>query len=255
MSKLLTAFLVTSLCLQFSCVKPVDPVEQQRLDTLQSRLVQAVKLGAIHAVTDLLDQGADVNGGEDLSSRPLFVAIRRGHTDIAMLLLDRGADPALCDPRKTNALMFACWKGNLAVATRCVNAGVPINATNDSGEAPLLFASSFCSEDIVRMLLARGANPVARDPEGMTALHWAAFRGCPDVMPALLEAAPQLLNRQDKTGRTPLMMAVIAGEVTAVQQLLELGADSGIGDDHGRTAHDWAKQTENSEITDLLSSR
>ncbi len=230
---ILQAILIVGMaCGVFSCIhKP----ETQDPDALQMQLVQACRDGNIGDAKRFLENGAKVNGDQDLSNRPLFVAVRNHHTALALVLLDRGVDPGLCDSYGTNALMFACWKGEYAVAARCLADGVDPDIPNKTGEAPLLFAASFCHPDIVQLLLEHGADPRTMDAEGLTTLHWAAFRGCSDALAMLLNAAPDLLNQTDQLGRTPLIMAAISGETEAVRRLLEIGADPDIKDHSGNT--------------------
>ena len=56
-------------------------------------LLHAARQGYVEAVAALLDGGADVNavGGDDTSA--LLIAVINGQFDVAMLLLERGADP------------------------------------------------------------------------------------------------------------------------------------------------------------------
>ncbi len=65
----------------------------------------AAKKGLLEVVRYLLEQGADVNSlssgrpGDPLELRwpPLHNAIEEGHSDVAVLLLDHGADPYTVD--------------------------------------------------------------------------------------------------------------------------------------------------------------
>ena len=51
-----------------------------------------------------------------------------------------------------------------------------------------MWASEYKYHEVVRRLLARGANPHLRDKEQNTALHWAAFSGTADTISQLLHA-------------------------------------------------------------------
>jgi len=84
---------------------------------------------------------------------------------------------------------------------------------------------------MVRVLLAAGADPAARDARGLTPLHWAAGYGCAQCASLLLSAkAP--VDAPSDSGRTPLFTAT--REI--VPLLLTAGADPGARDAEGNVA-------------------
>jgi hypothetical protein len=60
-------------------------------------LLAAVRKGDIAAVRALLDKGANVNSKSPYGATPLFFAADRGHTEIAKVLIERGADVTIKD--------------------------------------------------------------------------------------------------------------------------------------------------------------
>ncbi|KAJ7636552.1 ankyrin repeat-containing domain protein, partial [Roridomyces roridus] len=44
----------------------------------------------------LIEKGADINVKDDDGSTPLHVALAKGHADVAKLLIERGANISLC---------------------------------------------------------------------------------------------------------------------------------------------------------------
>jgi ankyrin repeat protein len=67
----------------------------------------------------------------------------------------------------------------------------------------------------------------ARDKEGSTPLHWAAWRGQVEAARLLLEAGADVNARNQNThwGTTPLHAAAHGNQATVVQLLLAHGAD------------------------------
>ena len=121
---------------------------------------------------------------------PLFHAVEAGHTEITVLLLERGADPNERQPRPE----METEGGRLPVTTA-------LHEAAKRGDSPM-----------VRLLLGHGANPDTRDWRGDTALHttaWVAFDagdGPSGVADALVEAGASLMA-VNEFGQIPLAWA------------------------------------------------
>ncbi|XP_047101595.1 TD and POZ domain-containing protein 1-like isoform X2 [Schistocerca piceifrons] len=106
----------------------------------------------------------------------------------------------------------------------------------------------------VRLLLAAGADVVARDVDGETALHWAALRGHAAVVRLLLSAASDP-NARDQWWRTPLHWAARNGHTEAAAALLQAGADRGKTDEDADTPLDYARQQNQHHLIEMLTQR
>lgn len=69
-----------------------------------------------------------------------------------------------------------------------VDAGLPVNLTNDKGDTLLILAAYHGHPATVEALLARGADPARVNDHGQTALAAATFRRCGEAVTALLDA-------------------------------------------------------------------
>jgi ankyrin repeat protein len=69
-----------------------------------------------------------------------------------------------------------------------VDAGVPVNLTNDKGDSLLMLAAYHGHADTVRLILHHGADPNAVNDRGQTPLAGAVFKGYAEVVQALVEA-------------------------------------------------------------------
>ncbi|MFF5102599.1 ankyrin repeat domain-containing protein [Streptomyces sp. NPDC000134] len=95
-----------------------------------------------------------------------------------------------------------------------VDAGVPVNLTNDRGDSLVMLAAYHGHADAVRALLARGAEADRINDRGQTPLAGAVFKGEADVVKALLEAGA------DPAAGTP--SAVDTARMFARTEVLEL---------------------------------
>lgn len=74
-------------------------------------------------------------------------------------------------------LFFAAARtGNQEVMNEFLKHGFPVNIQNHAGFTPLMMASYYGHQDIVTVLLAKGADRCARDHKGNTALMGAIFK-------------------------------------------------------------------------------
>lgn len=69
-----------------------------------------------------------------------------------------------------------------------VDAGLPVNMTNDRGDTLLILAAYHAHPETVAALLDRGADHGRTNDRGQTALAAAAFRSSTDAVRALLRA-------------------------------------------------------------------
>ncbi|MBM0235154.1 ankyrin repeat domain-containing protein [Micromonospora sp. STR1_7] len=69
-----------------------------------------------------------------------------------------------------------------------LDAGLPVNLTNDKGDTLLILAAYHAHPDTVAALLSRGADHTRVNDRGQTALAAAVFRSSTDAVRALLAA-------------------------------------------------------------------
>lgn len=69
-----------------------------------------------------------------------------------------------------------------------VDAGLPVNLTNDKGDTLLILAAYHAHPETVAALLARGADHSRTNDRGQTALAAAVFRTNTEAVRALLDA-------------------------------------------------------------------
>jgi rhodanese-related sulfurtransferase len=118
-----------------------------------------------------------------------------------------------------------------------------VNAVISNGTTPLMKASHKGEGDIVRMLIAAGAQLNARNADGNNALWLACVGSHLDIIDMLIEAGIDINNRNDN-GATPLMYGASSGKAWVVERLLAKGADTAPETLDGFTALDLASTVE-----------
>jgi uncharacterized protein len=78
--------------------------------------------------------------------------------------------------------------GDLDRLVEMLDAGVPVNLSNAAGDSLLILAAYHVQPDVVRALLARGADHARVNDRGQTALAAATFRQHPGIVADLLDA-------------------------------------------------------------------
>jgi VCBS repeat-containing protein len=166
-------------------------------------LMYAARQNAIDAIRALADARADLNLTDPDGTTALVVAIINAHNDLAAVLLEKRADPNIGDVTGMTPLYAA----------------VDLNTFPDTPGRPAPKpVGKLDTLDIVKTLLAHGANPNAR------------------------LKAPILVRVHDRgdgtlgEGATPLMRAAKKSDVTLMRPLLAKGADPKLTTRAGATA-------------------
>jgi cytohesin len=115
----------------------------------------------------------------------------------------------------------AVRRGDVQEVARLLAAGADPNVKDPDGDAPLHIAAEQCRADLAELLLKHGADPNARDNQGKTPLHIAVWGRCGAVVELLLRYGADP-NAKDADGETPLHKA---DRVELVELLLRYGAD------------------------------
>ena len=149
---------------------------------------------------------------------------------------------------------------------------------------PLADAAETRDWTLVRKLIREGVDARQTQVDGMTALHWAVYHDCPEVLQQLIDAKCDVnattqykitplsiacTHRETKTiaillnaganmefvapgGETPLLIAARTGNAAAIKELLDHGASPAATEKKGQTALMWAAAEGNVEAADAL---
>ncbi len=187
----------------------------------------------------LLDQGASVNQPTRYKT-PLMHAASEGYVEIVKLLLASGAQVNVQTDEGTS-LMMGVAGGHTEIVKLLLTAGADVKAIDRMGDQVLIMAARQRSyrpsapepdSEIMRLLLANGADPNVRGQRGTTALMSANTA----AKVKLLVANHADVNPKDEQGQTALIKAATRGNAVVVSALLENGADLNVTDNKGSNA-------------------
>jgi ankyrin repeat protein len=264
--------------------------EQPAIPGGMTALSFAAREGRLDAARLLLDAGADVNAREANGITPLVMAITNRHTPVAALLLARGADPNAADWWGRTPLWAAVDMRNLDVDSRTLENGVDrapvlqliealiakgadVNArvkefppqrrfmmplgslawVDFTGQTSFVRAALSADVPLMKLLLAKGADPNIATFNGTTALmaaagvNWVIGQTYSESPAMYLEAVKLCLelggdvNAVNAMGLAAVHGAANRGSDDIIELLASHGARLDIKDKEGRTPMTWAE--------------
>ncbi|XP_072984239.1 E3 ubiquitin-protein ligase KEG [Typha latifolia] len=205
--------------------------------------------GQPECMQELLLAGADANAVDDEGESVLHRAIAKRYTDCAIVILENGGcrSMGLLNMHRKTPLHLSIETWNVAVVERWVEIASreeiheAINLPSPIGTA-LCMAAALKKDhetegrELVRLLLAAGADPKAQDePHCRTALHTAAMINDAKLVKIILEAGVDV-DIRNAQNTTPLHVALNRGANSCVGLLLSAGANCNLQDDEGDNA-------------------
>lgn len=192
--------------------------------TPDTRLLSAAGDGSVVAAEAALADGADLEARDDRDRTALLLAVTGDHVDVARLLVARGADVNAVDDQRDTPFLVTGVTGSVEMLdallpgrpdTALTNryggvsvipaserghaeyveavlerTDIDVNHVNDLGwtallEAVILGDGGRRHQEVVRILLANGADPAIADRDGVTALQHARDRGFTELVALL----------------------------------------------------------------------
>ena len=243
-----------------------DQTEKERvLNLTTNKGTTALHLASYRGYAEiaqyLVRAGANKDARNDDGATPLYRAAMMGNVEVVKMLLELEADrllrpkwPQFRHPTEGMAqleemgsasiLGQAVYLGNLEMVQMLFLHGCDLNeSTLDTLSTPLHFAvcSSADNSDVIRFLLANGANVDATLVEGYTPLHLVANLSettARKKISALVDARANVDSLLSGSSETPLHLACRANNSWAVDALVAAGANPNLENVDGMTAAD-----------------
>jgi ankyrin repeat protein len=190
-------------------------------------LVFAVIKDDVPSIETLLGAGADPNVALLSGAKPLIVAMQYRHTAAALALLEGGADINVRDRGGNTTLHLAAQAGDMDLVralvakhadpnARTPKSMAPAGARGGGGglgraaageQTPLMMAARGDHEEVMRALVAAGADPALRAQDGTSLLMVAAAGSRLKTFTYAFEIDPHV-EVVTTTGNTPMHVAV-----------------------------------------------
>ena len=190
-------------------------------------------------LSKLLEKRVDVNALTE-GETPLYLACKRGKTEIVKLLLSHGADPniATVGPHPhTYPIQAACRCLHYDVVKLLLEYNADVNVRGRSDHTVLhceliqLFIPYFDKRrDLVQLLLDAGADVNAASEEGETPFYIACSKGFESVVEKMLECGAKVDG--NSVQKLPLVAACENKHMSVVQLLLTNGANPNLQEDN-----------------------
>ncbi|HEY3490159.1 MAG TPA: ankyrin repeat domain-containing protein [Candidatus Deferrimicrobiaceae bacterium] len=204
----------------------------------------AAAYGRIDVLKALVENGASVEGAECGGNTPLYEAADQGRIAIVRYLLSKGAAPSPPGNERHPVLLVAITgslgfrgkpeeaRDTIELARALLEAGADPSKADVWGVTPLFRAVRQADARLVRLLLAFGADPAAKNPQGKSALDLAKESRL-DYIAALF--------RGDKPSRAPLpdpplVVAVKASDMPGIKRIVDSATGLDARDDGGSSA-------------------
>jgi len=266
-------------------------IVNQRSADGSTPLLWAVYDGNVTEVRRLLKAGANVTMANNYGASPMSLASEVANTEILKLLVEAGASANSANPEGQTALMAVARTGNVAAAQFLIDRGAAIDAKeNWGGQTALMWASARRHPEMMKLLIAKGANvnassinrdyqrhvtaegrPKNLDTGGLTPLLYAARENCMACVKVLLDSRADI-NLPDPDGVSPLHVAIMNANWDIAKHLILAGADVNQWDiygeaplftiignrtkiDGGRGSIDPANETDGNTILNMLLDR
>ena len=149
-------------------------------------LVLAIQTDSLRVARHLIEQpGLNIEARNPAGETALMLAAIRGHLDLVQRLLERRAQ--VNHPGWTPLHYAASHDGEraLPITQLLLEHHAFIDARSPNGSTPLMLAAHYGPREVVELLLREGAEPLARNQQGLNAIDFAMLARRADMAEAI----------------------------------------------------------------------
>ncbi|GLH04765.1 Ankyrin repeat and KH domain-containing protein mask [Gryllus bimaculatus] len=217
-------------------------------------LIHFCKMKEESTVLQLLDEGVFINDSDENGITPLHVASAVGAQNIVKVLVLKGADIDKSTNLGWTPIMYSARNGHSKCIQQLIALGANVHHVNKFGVSVFSMATASGNKEIIEILLQEEQKELLSE-NVISPLHITALLGHFHTLSSLLGSQIHLINKSDKHGITPLMLAVAGGHEEVIKILLDFGADTNLYNSHHCTALDIASTKRFKKIVHLLADK
>ena len=150
----------------------------------------------------------------------LYIACKNGHAEIVKMLLEKPDINVNQTTRKGMTPLLIATQFGQEIMQLLLNRGAKVNQATSSGVTALLLASRYGHLEIVQLLLDRGANVNAKANDGATPLFMASQQGYLKIVRVLFYKGADINQTLTTERSTPLDIACARGHDEIIKFLL-----------------------------------
>uniref|UniRef100_A0A4W6G9I2 Ankyrin 2a, neuronal n=1 Tax=Lates calcarifer TaxID=8187 RepID=A0A4W6G9I2_LATCA len=182
---------------------------------------------------------------------PLHIAAKKNQTNIALALLQYGAETNVLTKQGVSPLHLAAQEGHAEMASLLLGKGAHVNTATKSGLTPLHLTAQEDRVSAAEVLAKHDANLDQQTKLGYTPLIVACHYGNAKMVNFLLQQGASV-NAKTKNGYTPLHQAAQQGNTHIINVLLQHGAKPNATTVNGNTALSIARRLGYISVVDTL---
>lgn len=223
---------------------------------IQSQFVDAAGRGDIASLSSFLEQGANLDAIADPGANTaLYAAVLEGKIFAVAWLIGRGAQvDSFVRAQQETPLILSAMLGHTAIAELLLEAGADPNLSDVNGRIALSYPSAEGDVETTNLLLEHGANPTLWNKYGVSPVTSAAANGQLEIVKRF-RAAGVPLETRDRIEHTMLAAAGSEGQAEVARYLVESGADINATNLDGETVLDLAVRRGHKDLAAFLKTK
>ena len=156
------------------------------------------------------------------------------------------------DKGGNSPMLFAAFRGNIAIMEKMIELGVDYNCVNNAGLNIIHMAAQSDSPKVIVYFKEKyNYDLFQNDDLNNNSLHWACSSGSKSALDYLLlyinkeNNNENIINRVNSQGQTALHITILTtGSVSTIKKLIKKNIDINIKDNSGLTVNDLVKENE-----------
>jgi ankyrin repeat protein len=216
-------------------------------------LTLAAMLNRLQICVYLIDRGADVAQRTSWGVRAICLAAQHGDEALIKLFIENSnADLTLCDTQSMSVCHYAAMNTDPSVMRAVIAAGARLNGRSILFSEPIHIAvAQNENEEVLRLLLAAGADVCSTQMGEVSVLHLAAGNSNANVL-AIVIAAGARVDALTALGESACHFAAANNNAAVLEQLLVANAPFNGANRRGFTPCLIACRNPNERVLDLL---